>query len=328
MKKVLTMLLCLTLILCATAANAATLQIGFENSITEPVGQALEKWQQLVAEQGDGSLVIELFPDSQLGNKTDLIDMMLLGEGVITLADGAFFAEYGAPDMGIVMGPFLFNDWEDCWKLVDSDWYKGQCDIMESNGLKLVASNWAYGDRHTLTTAPVEKPEDLSGLQVRVPTNQIQSKGFEVLGATPVGMSLGDVYTALQQGTIDGAENPLSTLYGRKLHEVAKYLILDGHVKNFCVWLCSADWFNALTPEQQELLVNTGREAGIYNNGLQAEADEYYLNLMIEEGVTVSTPDEAVKAAFQEKALPFYDLGSEFGWTDGLYATVLAAMGR
>ena len=65
-------------------------------------------------------------------------------------------------------------------------------------------------------------------------------------------MSLGDVYTALQSGTIDGGENPLSTLYGRKHHEVAKYLIMDGHVLNFTNWVCSSMWFDGLTPEQQE----------------------------------------------------------------------------
>ena len=141
-------------------------------------------------------------------------------------------------------------------------------------------------------------------------------------------MSLGDVYTALQQGTIDGAENPLSTLYGRKLHEVAKYLILDGHVLNFTNWICSAEWFNALTPEQQELLLSTGREAGVYNNELQKDADAYYLDLMVKEGVTVVEPDEATMKAFQEKALPFYDLGATFGWSEGLFDTVKAAMGE
>ena len=271
------------------------------------------------------SLTIELFPDSQLGNKTDIIDQMLLGEPVMTLADGAFYADYGVPDFGIVFGPYLFTSWDECWKLIDSDWYAEQSAKLEDLGLKLVASNWAYGIRHTLTTKKVETVDDLAGLQIRVPTNQIQSKGFEVLGATPVGMSLGDVYTALQQGTIDGAENPLSTLYGRKLQEVAKYLILDGHVYNFTTWICSADWFNSLTAEQQELLISTGREAGVYNNELAAEADQKYLDLMVADGVEVVDPSDEVVAAFQEKAKAFYDL-DVFGWSEGLYDTVKAAM--
>ena len=326
MKKMLAFVLVLMMALTA-AASAETLQIGFENSLSEPIGQALVKWQELMAEK-DVDLTIELFPDSQLGNKTDIIDQMLLGEPVMTLADGAFFADYGVPDMGIVFGPFLFDNWDQCWKLVESDWWAEQCAKLNDMGIKMIAANWAYGARHILTTKPVNTVDDLAGLQIRVPTNQIQTKGFEVLGATPVGMSLGDVYTALQQGTIDGGENPLSTLYGRKHHEVAKYLIMDGHVLNFTNWVCSSMWFDGLTPEQQEALVETGKEAGIYNNELQAEADDYYKGLMIKEGVTVVEPTEEVLEGFREKAKAFYDEGATFGWSDGLYDTVCAAMGK
>lgn len=309
------------------AAEEVTIQIGFENSISEPIGQALEKWQQLVEEKGDGSLKLELYPDSQLGSKNELIDGMTLGETYMTLADGAFYADYGVPDFGIVFGPFLFDDWDQCWTLIESDWYADMCAQLEEKGLKLAASNWKYGERHTLTTKPVETVDDLAGMKIRVPGNQIQSIGFDVLGATSTGMDLGDVYQALQTGTIDGAENPLATLYGRKLHEVAKYLILDGHVKNFTTWVMSADVFNSLTPEQQELLVSTGEEAGIYNNELVDASNEEYLQMMIDEGVTVVDPSEEVLNGFKEKAQAFYEQGDTFGWSEGLYDTVRAAMG-
>lgn len=312
----------------ASAADAeVTLQIGFENSISEPIGQALEKWQQLVDEKGDGSLKLELYPDSQLGSKNELIDGMTLGEPYITLADGAFYADYGVPDFGIVFGPFLLDNWDQCWTLIESDWYKDMCTQLEDKGLKIVTSNWKYGERHTLTTKPVNTVDDLAGMKIRVPGNQIQSIGFDVLGATSTGMDLGDVYQALQTGTIDGAENPLATLYGRKLHEVAKYLILDGHVLNFTTWVMSADLFNSLTPEQQELLVSTGEEAGLYNNDLVDESNDEYLQKMKDEGVTVVEPTEEVLDGFKEKAAAFYEKGDTFGWSDGLYDTVRAAMG-
>ena len=312
----------------ASAADAeVTLQIGFENSISEPIGQALEKWQQLVDEKGDGSLKLELYPDSQLGSKNELIDGMTLGEPYITLADGAFYADYGVPDFGLVFGPFLFDNWDQCWTLIESDWYKDMCTQLEDKGLKIVTSNWKYGERHTLTTKPVNTVDDLAGMKIRVPGNQIQSIGFDVLGATSTGMDLGDVYQALQTGTIDGAENPLATLYGRKLHEVAKYLILDGHVLNFTTWVMSADLFNSLTPEQQELLVSTGEEAGLYNNDLVDESNDEYLQKMKDEGVTVVEPTEEVLDGFKEKAAAFYEKGDTFGWSDGLYDTVRAAMG-
>lgn len=307
--------------------NPMTVQIGFENSLSEPIGQALVKWQELVEKKGDGSLKIELFPDSQLGSKSELIDTMLIGEPVITLADGAFYADYGVKDMGILFGPFLFDNWEQCWTLIESDWYKEQSSLLEEKGLKILASNWMYGDRHTLTTKKVEVPDDLKGLKIRVPGNEIQSIGFDTLGATSTGMDLGEVYQSLQTKAIDGAENPIATLYGRKLHEVAKYLLLDGHVKNFTTWVCSADFFNSLTKEQQDLLVSTGEEAGLYNNGLQEDAEVEYLQQMKDEGVTVTDLTEETKEEFKKAAQPFYELEEKFGWSKGLYDTVRKAMG-
>ena len=287
------------------------LQVAFENSISEPVGQGWEKAQEIIKEKSGGKMAIEIYPDSQLGDKSSLIDSMLLGENVCTLADGAFYADYGVPDFGIVFGPFLFDSWDQVWKLVDSDWYKEQCDKLEEKGLKIIASNWIYGERHTLTNVPVNTVDDLKGLKIRVPSNEIQSKGFDVLGATSTGMALGDVYQALQTKTIDGAENPLATLY----------------VKNFTTWVVSADWFNSLPEEQQTWLLETAEEAGEYNNEVQQAADAEYLQKMKDEGVTVVEPSEEVLAGFKEKAQPFYEMGADFGWSDGLYDTVKKAMG-
>ena len=328
MKKLVLVSLALAAMLAVPAmADDVTIQLGFENSASEPVGQALQKWADLIDEQGDGSLKLELYPESQLGSKSELIDGMTFGETYMTLADGAFYADYGVKDFGIVFGPFLFDDWDQCWTLIDSDWYQDQCDQLANQGLKIVASNWKYGERHTLTTKKVEKVEDLKGLKIRVPGNEIQTQGFNALGATATGMDLGDVYQALQTGTIDGAENPLATLYGRKLHEVAKYLILDGHVLNFTTWVMSNDVWESLTPEQQELLVSTGEEAGIYNNELVDQMNEEYLNMMKDEGVEVVEPTEEAMEGFRGAAQSFYEMGDKFGWSDGLYDTVRAAMG-
>ena len=303
------------------------LDVAFENNSSEPIGAGWERAQEIIKEKSGGKMAIEVYPDSQLGDKSSLIDSMLLGEPVCTLADGAFYADYGIKDMGILFGPFLFDDWDQCWTLIESDWYEDQCKKLEEKGLKIIASNCMYGERHTLTNVPVNSVDDLKGLKIRIPSNEIQSYGFDVLGATSTGMALGDVYQALQTKTIDGAENPIATLYGRKLHEVAPYLILDGHVKNFTTWVVSADWFNSLTEEQQNWLVETAQEAGEYNNQVLQEAEQEYLQLMIDEGVTVVEPSEEVLEGFREKAAPFYEMGDRFGWSDGLYDTVRKAMG-
>ncbi len=296
--------------------EAVTIAVGFENSLSEPVGKGLAKFQEIVETSTNGKIRIKLYPDSELGSKKSIIDSMLLGEPVITVADGAFYAEYSVPDFGMVFGPFLFDSWEECWKLTGSGWYEEQCSRLEEKGLKIIGSNWIYGDRHILTTKPVNSADDLAGMRIRVPDNQIQIEGFKALGASPVAMDLDGVYDALKKGEIDGAENPLSTLYGRKLHKVAKYLILDGHVKNFTTIVMSRTVFDTLTKEQQDILISACREAGEYNNELQTASEQDYLQKMKNEGVRVVEPTPEVIEGFKNKARAFYDNGEFFGWSE------------
>lgn len=304
-------------------------QIAYENNPGEPIDLACNEWKTLIEEASNGSIKVELFPSSQLGSKNDLIDQMIAGDAIITIADGAFYAERGVPDFGIVFAPYLFDSWEECWKLVESDWYTEQSAKLEDNGLKLLASNWIYGDRHTLTKAPVHIPKDLKGMKIRVANSSIFIKGFEALGATPTPMALGDVYTALQQGTIDGLENPLPVLYNGKFHEVAKYLILDGHVKNFTTWVTGTTFFNSLSKDQQQILIDTGYEAGLMNNKFQAESEKEVLDLLRAEGVTVYEPTAEEKEFFRKAAMKFYEYSEITAkWTEGLYETVNAIIKR
>ncbi|MBB6218517.1 tripartite ATP-independent transporter DctP family solute receptor [Anaerosolibacter carboniphilus] len=300
------------------------IQIGYENNPGEPLDLAVNEWKRLLEEKSNGTMKLEVFPSSQLGSKNDIIDQMLAGDSVITLADGAFYADRGVPDFGIVFGPYLFDTWEDAWNLTKSDWYAEQSTKLEEKGLKLLTSNWMYGDRHTLTKKPVRTVADLKGMKIRVPNNTIQIKGFEVLGATPTPMALGEVYTSLQQGTIDGLENPLPVLYNGKFHEVAKYLTLDAHVKNFTTWICGTEFFNSLTPEQQQILMETGNEAGLYNNDLQEKVTQETLEKFKAEGVEII---EVNQDEFRKAAEPFYTL-PEFTsqWSEGLYDTVKESM--
>ena len=331
MKKTLTLVLALVMTLAcvvALADDVLEINIGFENTLEEPIGQALVKWQELLDEQSGGTMHINLFANSALGSKNELIDQMVMGENIITIADGAFYADYGVPDMGIMYGPFFFGSWDDVWALLDSDWYAAQSEKLEACGLKLISSNWIYGERELMTNKKVVLPDDLKGMKIRLANAKIYMEGFNALGATAIGMDLGEVYQALQMGTIDGVENPLSTLYGRSFQEVNKYILMTGHIKNFTTWCAGADWFNSLTAEQQELLVKTGNEAGLYNNELQEAAIDGYKQKMIEAGVEITELTDEQMALWQEAALSFYDLGDEFGWSENLYETVRAAMGK
>lgn len=306
-----------------TGVKPIVLQVGYENNPGEPVDLACHEWQKIIEEKSNGTMKIELFPSSQLGKKTDLIDQMIAGAAVSTLADGAFYSERGVPDFGIVFGPYLFNSWDDCWKLTESDWYATQSAKLEANGLKLISSNWIYGDRHTMTKKPVKTPADLKGMKIRVANSPVFIKGFESLGATPTPLALGEVYTALQQGVVDGLENPLTTLEGGKFQEVAKYVILDGHIKNFTTWVVGSAFFNSLTADQQKILLESAHEAGLYNNSIQSQKEADARAKLEAAGVVFYTPSAQEKKMFQDAAQQFYAYPEIAGkWSPGLYGTV------
>ena len=269
---------------------------------------------------------INVYPSGQLGSKSDLLDQILAGGSVAAIGNGPFLADLGAPDLGILNAPYLFSSWEQLDTLVASDWYAEQMDILESKGIKVLASNWRYGVRQTLTVDPVEHVSDLKGMKIRTQSTTVHVKGFECLGATPTPMALSDVYTALQQKTIDGLENPLSVLYSGAYYEVAKNLTLDSHIRDLSCICVSADVFNSLTEEQQQWLVETCEEAGEYQNELAAKADEECLQKMQDNGVTVHEVDED---EFKQAAESFYeDPEIQSMWSDGLVDTVKEIIGE
>ena len=307
-----------------TAAPAPiVVKFGYENNPGEPFDQGAQKWKELLEERSNGTMKIEIYPSSQLGSKVDIIDSMILGDDVATLADGAFYADRGIPDFGITFGPFLFDTWEEAFKLNESPWFKEKEKELNEKGIQIVAANWKYGDRHTLTTRPITKIEDFKGAKIRVATSEIYSEGMRVLGATPTPMPLGDVYTSLQQHTIDGVENPIPILYNGKFYEVAKYLLLDAHIRNVTNIVVGAKFFNGLTPEQQKMLIDTCKEAGLYQNTIVEQQEKELLEKMKQEGVIVTVPDEKFKEDLRKAAMTFYTL-PQFTekWSPNLYETI------
>ncbi len=177
-----------------------------------------------------------------------------------------------------------------------------------------------------MSIKPVTVPEDLKGMKLRVSSNDLSITSFNDLGAASVGMDMGDVYQALQAGTIDAVENPVVSLANRSFQEVAKYVVRDGHILATSMWVCGESFYQSLTPEQQQLLSECADEAGLYNNELQDEATEEALKILDEAGVTVTELTDEQKAAWIEAGQYFYQNDTAgLGWSEGLYETVKAA---
>ena len=295
-----------------TAENSGKkvrIMIGYENNPGEPIDLACREWKRLVEERSGGTMRVELYPSSQLGSKDNIIDQAVNGDCVVTLANGPFFQDRGIQDFGVLFAPYLFEGWEDLDKVVNSDWFDGKAEELEQNvGLKILTT-WRYGIRHTITK-----------------NQTILIKVFESLGATPTPMAMSDIYTALQQGTIDGAENPLPVILNGAYQEVAKNLVLDAHTYDMTCWIMGADYFHTLTEQQQNILMECGDQAGVFNSQQLEKADEEALEALKEAGVTVSelTPED-FKAAGQA----FYeDPQIKAMWSEGLIEEMKAIIGR
>lgn len=300
------------------------INVGYENAVTEPAAKSCEKWKSLVEEKSNGSIKLNLFPNSTLGKKNDLIDQMLVGENVITVADGAFLAEYGVKDFGIFYAPYTFENWDELWKVLDSKWYSELCnELANKGGLRVISSNWIYGARDILSIKPVHVPSDLKGLKMRVSSNDLSTTSFESLGASAIGMDMSDVYQAMSGKTIDAVENPIVSLYNRSFQEVGGYLCKNEHILATSMWICGESFFNTLTEEQQHILKECANEAGLMNNQLYNQATEEAEKGMSDAGVIIYKPTAEEKKEWVAAAQKFFDNASTtMGWSENLYQTV------
>ncbi|KKW67164.1 C4-dicarboxylate ABC transporter [Lampropedia cohaerens] len=300
----------------ALAQESVAIKVAYENHPGEPLDKVMRHWADLVKERSGGKVKFELYPSSQLGSKNDVMDQAMMGMNVITLSDVAFLADY-EPDLGVLFGPYLTDNPDKLFAIYESDWFKEKNESLKQKGVHLVMTNYLYGVRQLLAKKPVNTPEDLQGMKIRVPNNIMQIKTFEVMGATPTPMPLGDVYPALTQGMIDGVENPLPVLYGQKLHEQAKYLSMISYITNTSVWVGGEAFFSTLDPQLVEIIHETGREAGLYSQQVATEEDAKIIEAMKAAGVEVIYPD---LAPFRAKALAVYQQFPE--WSPNLYETI------
>ncbi|MCC8189044.1 MAG: C4-dicarboxylate TRAP transporter substrate-binding protein [Planctomycetes bacterium] len=311
-----TLLVALSLTIFAAAPVVAaeyTIKIGYENHPGEPLDTAVRLWKEKAEEKAGGRLEVQLFPSSQLGSKKDLIEQMRMGANVVTITDGAFLADY-IPDMAIVMGPYLADTIEDIFVLLESPWWKDLEAQLEPKGLRVVTYNFLYGVRNMVTKNPVNSIEDLAGMKIRVPNNKIQVEAVKAMGAIPTPMPLAEVYPALTQGVIDGAENPIPVLYGQKHHEAAKNLIMTRHLDNIACFVGSSAYFGKLPPEVRAAFEEAAHEAGVYSQQLAKDVDDETVAKMRAAGVTVYEPD---LKPFQEATKSVYSQFPE--WSPGLY---------
>lgn len=292
------------------------INIAHGNNPNEPIALMAEKWKELAAEKSDGMLELNIYPSSQLGSEKDVVEQAIMGNNVVIFTGYDFLMDY-VPDAGILTAPYLTDDFDELINLTTTDWFADLENQLNEENIEIINTTTIYGERHLMTVRPVNTPEDLKGKKIRVPNNSMYINTFEALGASPTPMPLSDTYTGLQQGLIDGAENPLPVLAGSKTNEVAKHLTLTEHTKILSPWIAGTEFMNTLPEETVDILKETGIEAAEYGREVLGELNEQVLEDFIDQGVEIHEVD---LEPFREKAEAVYT--SFPGWSDGLYETV------
>jgi TRAP-type C4-dicarboxylate transport system substrate-binding protein len=289
----------------ARAQEANTLRFNHVLGPSEPYHEGFMKWAERVEERTDGGLKIEVFHSAQLGVEEDIIEQIRQGANIGQNTDAARLGNY-VPGIAIVNGPYFVETVEEAYALADSPtMIQWQEELAEQHGLKVVCFDWVQGKRHFFTNTEIRTPEDLDGLRIRTPPAPIWQESIRALGAAPVAMNFGDVYSGLQTLAIDGAELVYPNITAANLNEVLEYANETGHILLVNFQVVSSQWFDGLPEDHQTALVEECRRAGQETSATIEDAVAQAKATLQERGMTVV--EDVDLEAFREAGEKAYE---------------------
>ncbi len=269
-----------------------TLQAGYSTAPDDPRGTALEIFQTIVEEQTNGNILVELHPSGELGSDAELIEKMTTGQVDMTVSSAGNYAAY-APRIGISALPFLFEDFESAWEFVDSSVMQEVNKDLESHNIH-VLSYFDNGFRCVTTSekiGAVNTVQDMNGLNIRTPENQIVIETMKALSANPQSYPFAQLKDALADGTFDAQENPIPVIYNNQLYEVQKYLSVTNHSYDAMPFTIRQDVWDSLTTEYQEVISAAAEIAGSQNRILIKNETTDMVKRLEEAGMEIVYPD-------------------------------------
>ncbi|HZX18477.1 MAG TPA: TRAP transporter substrate-binding protein [Pseudomonas sp.] len=279
-----------------------TLRFAFQNVKEHPQGQGAQKFADLLSEKSGGKLKVRLFPGGTLGGDVQTVSALQGGTLDITVLNSGILAAQAA-DYAMLDFPFLFNSVEEAHAVIDGPVGEKLSAQLDSKGL-VGLGYWDLGFRNLSNSKhAVTKLEDMQGLKVRVIQSPIYLETFSALGANPVPMAFPEVYTALEQKTIDGQENPFTVIEGNKFFEVQKYLSVTGHIFNPQSLIISQKTWSRLNDDEKGLIREAAAEAQKFQREVTAASmDKSRAALEAEMAVNDISVEE--KDRFRERVQP------------------------
>jgi len=284
-------------------AAEVTLKLGHIADPQNPYAQGAQKFADLVAEKSGGTINVEVYPSSQLGNQRDLVEGLTLGTLDLTMTSTAVLGNFH-PQIAVFDLPFIFRDREHAFEALDTVGMEIAKDL-EEKGMKVLAF-YENGVRNmTNNIRPIRVPEDMKGLKIRVMEQPIYIAMMKALGANPTPMAFGELFTALQKGVVDGQENPAAHIYTKRFFEVQKYISLTEHTYSAEPLVVSMITWNKLTPEQQTIIQEAAEEACDWQRQLAIDLENGYWDKIRESGKSEIITD-VDKEAFREATAPVW----------------------
>lgn len=250
--------------LCASTANAQTFQLSHNAGAGNPKDAASLKFSEIVKEKSGGRLQVDVGGAAQFGDDAETITNMRLGT-IAFSANSQGTTSAVVPEIALLGLPFLFQNLEQAEAVMDGPVGDKIAAAAGKQGL-VVLGWWNNGIREVSNSKkPIVAPDDLKGMKIRTPPDPMTIDIFEALGASPTPMAFSELYIALQQGVVDGQENPLINIYSSKLHEVQPFISMTNHKYEATPFLASKIVFDGLSAEDQEIVRAAAKEAGELN---------------------------------------------------------------
>ncbi len=291
--------------LCATAAfGGTTLKLGTTMAANAVIPHELSEMSKRVAARTNGGVVIEVYPDSLLGKESEMYESLFMGTLDIAIETLGFQSTHH-PELAIEDLPYMFKTREDGYRAIDGAYGEKLKEIIGASGEIRCLGFLEMGLRQmTNNVRPIVRPEDIKGIKIRTTQSRLRIDVFNSLGALPISMGLSEVFTALQQGVVDGQESPVNNIWDCSYYDVQKYLSLTGHFWcNECFLINEESW-RKLSDDERKVILDELAVASKNVRERQVAEEADLLKKMEAKGVKVNEVD---KEAFKKVLEPLYD---------------------
>ncbi len=301
-------------LLAGTASAQQTLKFAHVYEVTEAFHDAALWAADEIAKRTDGRYTMEVFPASSLGKETDINQGLTLGT-VDIIYTGMNFAGRSYEPMTIASAPYMFRDIDHWMAYSKSDlWQEMKGGYEDATGHHVSAILY-YGERHVTSKMPINKPEDMKGLKIRVPDAPLYVLFPKAVGANATPIAFAEVYLALQQGTVDAQENPLPTIWAKKFYEPTPIINLTGHITESLITIVSGNLWNQLSDEDKATFDAVFAEASARSNEAILASEEDLLSKFKDAGATINVVDRSLFRAVVEP----YLTGDDMPWSQEQY---------